>query len=93
VSATGHQFGDPDAGRSVARYLGLTMEEVGEVREGAATVLGHASAPAYLRSADGTIAMGALRITASDMPVKPNSRASSDLSPSNPIPSSPTRYS
>jgi len=30
------------------------------VREGAATVLGHAPAPAYLRSADGTIAMGAL---------------------------------
>ncbi len=60
ASTPGYQFGDPDAGRSVARYLGLTMEEVGEVREGAATVLGHAPAPAYLRSADGTIAMGAL---------------------------------
>jgi acyl-coenzyme A thioesterase PaaI-like protein len=54
------RFDDPDAGRSVARYLGLTMEEVGEVREGAATVLGHAPAAPYLRSADGAMAMGAL---------------------------------
>ena len=36
------------------------MEEVGEVREGAATVVGRASAPSYLRAPDGTIAMGAL---------------------------------
>jgi acyl-coenzyme A thioesterase PaaI-like protein len=54
------RFGDPDAGRSVARYLGLTLEEIGEVREGAATVRGHAPAPEYLRAPDGTIAMGAL---------------------------------
>jgi uncharacterized protein (TIGR00369 family) len=54
------RFADPDAGRSVARYLGLTLEEVGEIREGAATVVGHAPAPAHLRAADGRIAMGAL---------------------------------
>jgi uncharacterized protein (TIGR00369 family) len=60
VSRPVHQFGDPDVGRSVARYLGLTMEEVGETREGAATVLGHAPAPTYLRDADGSMAMGAL---------------------------------
>jgi acyl-coenzyme A thioesterase PaaI-like protein len=54
------RFADPDAGRSVARYLGLTLQEVGEVREGAATVLGDAPAPPYLRAPDGTLAMGAL---------------------------------
>ena len=54
------RFDDPDAGRSVARYLGLTLQEVGEPREGAATVVGHAPAPAHLRTADGRIAMGAL---------------------------------
>jgi uncharacterized protein (TIGR00369 family) len=54
------RFADPDAGRSVARYLGLTLEEVGEAREGAASVAGHAPAPPYLRAPDGTIAMGAL---------------------------------
>jgi uncharacterized protein (TIGR00369 family) len=54
------RFADPDAGRSVARYLGLTLEEVGEPREGAATVVGHAPAPGYLRAPDGRIATGAL---------------------------------
>lgn len=54
------RFADPDAGRSVARYLGLTLEEIGEIREGAATVAGHAPAPAYLRAPDGRITMGAL---------------------------------
>jgi acyl-coenzyme A thioesterase PaaI-like protein len=54
------QFADPDAGRSVARYLGLTLQEVGEVREGAASVVGDAPAPAYLRTPDGRLAMGAL---------------------------------
>jgi acyl-coenzyme A thioesterase PaaI-like protein len=53
-------FGDPDAGRSVARYLGVTMEEIGEIREGAATVVGRAPAPPHLRGADGSMAMGAL---------------------------------
>ena len=54
------RFADPDAGRYVARYLGLTLEEVGEAREGAATVVGRAPAPPYLRAPDGTMAMGAL---------------------------------
>jgi uncharacterized protein (TIGR00369 family) len=53
-------FDDPDAGRSFARYLGLTMEETGEVRPGTATVRGTAPAGDHLRLADGTIAMGAL---------------------------------
>ncbi|MGZ6997597.1 MAG: PaaI family thioesterase [Acidimicrobiia bacterium] len=53
-------FHDPDAGRSVARYLGLTLEEVGEVRAGGAEVHGTAPAPGYLRLPDGSIAMGAL---------------------------------
>ena len=53
-------FDDPDAGRAVARYLGLTLEEVGEAREGAATVVGRAPAATHLRAPDGTIAMGAL---------------------------------
>lgn len=60
MSAPVDRFRDPDAGRSVARYLGLTMEEIGETREGAATMLGHAPAPAYLRDPDGAMAMGAL---------------------------------
>ena len=53
-------FDDPDAGRAVARYLGLTLEEVGDPREGAATVVGRAPAATYLRAPDGTVAMGAL---------------------------------
>jgi uncharacterized protein (TIGR00369 family) len=53
-------FHDPDAGRSVARYLGLTLQEVGPPTEGAATVLGAAPVRAYLRNSDGSIAMGAL---------------------------------
>jgi len=53
-------FADPDAGRSVARYLGLTMEETGEPRPGAAAVHGTAPAPPALRQADGSVAMGAL---------------------------------
>jgi acyl-coenzyme A thioesterase PaaI-like protein len=54
------RFDDPDAGRSVARYLGLTLQELGEASEGRASVRGDAPAPAYLRSDDGTIAMGAV---------------------------------
>lgn len=54
------RFDDPDAGRSVARYLGLTLQEVGTPREGGASVVGDAPAPAHLRAENGTIAMGAL---------------------------------
>jgi uncharacterized protein (TIGR00369 family) len=53
-------FDDPDAGRSVARYLGLTLQEVPGTAEGTARVVGTAPAPDYLRDADGTIAAGAL---------------------------------
>jgi uncharacterized protein (TIGR00369 family) len=53
-------FDDPDAGRSVARYLGLTLQEVPSTGEGPARVVGDAAAPGYLRSDDGTIATGAL---------------------------------
>lgn len=53
-------FHDPDAGRTIARYMGLTMREVGEPHPGAAQLTGSAPAAAYLRSDDGGIAMGAL---------------------------------
>ena len=51
---------DPDAGRGIARYMGLTMREVGEPQPGAAQLTGSAPAASYLRSDDGGIAMGAL---------------------------------
>ena len=54
------RFDDPDAGRSVARYLGLTLQELGDASEGRASVRGDAPTPPYLRSADGTVAMGAV---------------------------------
>ena len=53
-------FQDPDAGRSFARYLGLSMEEVGEVRPGGAEVRGVVPVIDHLRIADGSIALGAL---------------------------------
>jgi acyl-coenzyme A thioesterase PaaI-like protein len=53
-------FDDADAGRSVARYLGLTMREVGEPIPGRAALVGEAPAAGYLRGPDGGIAMGAL---------------------------------
>ncbi len=53
-------FHDPDAGRDFARYLGLTMTEVGEPAPGTARVHGTVAASDHLRRPDGTIAMGAL---------------------------------
>ncbi len=53
-------FDNADAGRSIARFLGLTMEEVGTPQPGTARLVGTAPAAAFVRSADGGIAMGAL---------------------------------
>lgn len=53
-------FHDPGAGRDFARYLGLTMTEVGEPAPGTARVVGTVDAADHLRRPDGTIAMGAL---------------------------------
>ena len=53
-------FSDGDGGRSIARYMGLTMREIGEVRPGTASLEGVAPAAHYLRTSDGSIAMGAL---------------------------------
>ncbi len=53
-------FDHADAGRSIARFLGLTMREVGPSEPGTAQLVGTAPAAAFVRSADGGIAMGAL---------------------------------
>ena len=53
-------FDHGDAGRSIARFLGLTMREFGPVEAGTARLVGTAPAAASVRSADGGIAMGAL---------------------------------
>ena len=51
---------DPNAGRTIGRYLGFTMREVGDPASGPVHLVGTAPASPYLRSADGGIAMGAL---------------------------------
>ncbi len=53
-------FTDPDAGRDVARYLGLTMRETGEPRPGAATMEGTVETAAHLVDADGRVGTGVL---------------------------------
>lgn len=53
-------FHDPDAGRDVARYLGLTLREVGDVRTGGAEVEGEVTELAHLVRPDGTLSTGAL---------------------------------
>ncbi len=53
-------FDDPDAGRSIGRYMGFTLREVGEPKPGTARVVGTAPAADHLRAPDGGIAMGAL---------------------------------
>jgi uncharacterized protein (TIGR00369 family) len=53
-------FHDPDAGRDVARYLGLTLRETGEIRSGGAEVTGHVQELAHLLLPDGTCSTGAL---------------------------------
>lgn len=53
-------FTDPDAGRAVARYLGVTMREVGEPVEGGATVRGESPIGPHLRGPAGTVRSGVL---------------------------------
>lgn len=53
-------FNDPDNGRSIARYMGLTMREVGTPTPGQASLVGEAPASSYLRGPDGGIAFGVL---------------------------------
>ena len=53
-------FQDPDAGRSIARYMGLAMREVADAETETVQLTGQAPAANYLRSDDGGIAMGAL---------------------------------
>ncbi len=47
-------------GLGMARYMELTMREVGEVRPGTASLVGIAPASDHLRTPDGGVAMGAL---------------------------------
>ena len=53
-------FTDPDAGRDVARYLGLTMRETGTRQSGTATVEGTVDAAAHLVDAHGRVSAGVL---------------------------------
>ena len=53
-------FHDPDNGRSVARYMGLTMREMEPASPGEVRLHGSAPAASYLRGPDGGIAFGAL---------------------------------
>ena len=53
-------FTDPDAGRDVARYLGLTIRETSEPRPGAATVEGTVDPAAHLFDANGRVSTGVL---------------------------------
>ncbi len=53
-------FHDPDNGRSIARYMGLTMREVGPPVPGRAEIVGDAPAADHLRGPDGGIAFGGL---------------------------------
>ncbi len=53
-------FDDPDAGRAVARFFGLTMRETGGTDPAVVVVTGVAPAADHIRSPDGRLAMGAL---------------------------------
>lgn len=53
-------FHDPDTGRSMARYLGLSMREVADAPLGTTAIVGQAPADEHLRGPDGGIAFGAL---------------------------------
>ncbi len=51
---------DPNSDRTIGRYLGFTMREVGDRASSPVHLVGTAPASGYLRSDDGGIAMGAL---------------------------------
>lgn len=53
-------FSHTDAGRGIARYLGLTMREVDGARPGLASIIGTAPTIDHLRTPNGGVAMGAL---------------------------------
>ena len=58
--STASGFGSTDAGRSIARYIGLSMREQGEPTPGTARMTGTARAADHLRAPGGNVYAGAL---------------------------------